>query len=57
MAKTATRSRIDLDGIWRFIPDPERLHDPRRLPDGEPIAVPGCWEAQVGRPYRIVAAW
>ena len=57
MADTATRSRIDLDGTWLFIPDPERLHDPRRLPDGEPIDVPGCWEAQVGRPYRIIAAW
>jgi hypothetical protein len=54
---TMTRDRIDLDGEWRFVPDPERMHAPDRLPDGDPIHVPGCWEAQVARPYGIVTAW
>jgi hypothetical protein len=54
---TGTRRRIDLDGEWRFVPDPERMHAPDRLPEGEPIQVPGCWEAQVARPYGIVTAW
>jgi hypothetical protein len=53
----ATRQRIDLDGEWRFVPDPERMHTPTGLPDGDPIQVPGCWEAQVARPYGIVTAW
>ena len=51
------RPRINLDGEWRFNPDPERLLDPAALPEGEPIRVPGSWEGQVGRPYRIVRAW
>jgi hypothetical protein len=51
------RPAIDLDGQWAFNPDPERLLDPASLPDGEPIRVPGSWEGQVGRPYRIVRAW
>lgn len=51
------RRRIDLDGEWRFVPDPERMHGPDGLPEGEPIHVPGCWEAQVARPYGIVTAW
>ena len=46
-----------LDGEWRFVADPERLYRPDRLPEGEPITVPGCWEAQVSRPYRIITAW
>ncbi|MDQ6682454.1 MAG: hypothetical protein M3Y88_04180 [Chloroflexota bacterium] len=51
------RPAIDLDGEWRFIRDPDRLLSPEALPDGEPISVPGCWEAQVPDPYRIVTAW
>lgn len=51
------RPTIDLDGEWRFIPDPERLYRPDALPGGDPITVPGCWEAQVARPYRIISAW
>ncbi len=51
------RPGIDLDGEWRFVPDTERLFDPTALPDGDPIRVPGCWEAQVPRPYRIITAW
>jgi hypothetical protein len=51
------RPTIDLDGEWRFVADPERLYRPTDLPRGEPIRVPGCWEAQVSRPYRIITAW
>ena len=51
------RPGIDLDGEWRFVPDTERLFDARALPPGDPIQVPGCWEAQVPRPYRIITAW
>jgi hypothetical protein len=51
------RTRHSLDGEWRFIADPERLYGPDSLPDGEPIHVPGPWEAQVARPYRIITAW
>ena len=55
---TATvRPAIELDGEWRFVPDTERLFDPTTLPAGDPITVPGCWEAQVPRPYRIITAW
>jgi hypothetical protein len=51
------RARCSLDGEWRFVADPERVYGPRDLPEGEPVTVPGCWEAQVARPYRIVTAW
>jgi len=51
------RPRLSLDGEWRFVADPERLRSVNELEDGEPIQVPGCWEAQVLRPYRIVTAW
>ena len=51
------RASHSLDGEWRFIADPERLHGPESLPEGEPITVPGPWEAQVARPYRIITAW
>jgi catechol 2,3-dioxygenase-like lactoylglutathione lyase family enzyme len=57
LAANERRETIDLDGEWQFVPDPERLHRPDHLPEGEPIKVPGCWEAQVPRPYRIVSAW
>lgn len=51
------RRNLSLDGEWRFVADPERVHGPGDLPEGEPVTVPGCWEAQVSRPYRIVTAW
>ena len=55
---TATgRSAVELDGEWRFVPDTERLYRADDLPAGEPIHVPGCWESQVPRPYRIITAW
>ena len=37
--------------------DPERLYDAANLPDGDAVTVPGCWEAEVARPYRIITAW
>src|SRR2546423_13184705 len=52
-----SRAAVSLDGEWRFVADPERLYGPDALPDGEVIHVPGCWEAQVPRPYRIITAW
>ncbi|HVL54324.1 MAG TPA: glycoside hydrolase family 2 TIM barrel-domain containing protein, partial [Vitreimonas sp.] len=52
-----TRASHSLDGEWRFIADPERLYRADSLPDGDPIQVPGPWEAQVSRPYRIITAW
>ena len=51
------RPVIDLDGPWRFVPDAEQTFEVDRLPLGQPIAVPGCWEAQVERPYQIITAW
>jgi hypothetical protein len=51
------RPSIDLDGEWRFVADPERLYDVADLPRGDAVTVPGCWEAQVPRPYRIITAW
>ncbi|MFN2483568.1 MAG: glycoside hydrolase family 2 protein [Candidatus Limnocylindria bacterium] len=51
------RPTIDLDGEWRFVADPERLHSATTLPDGEPIQVPGCWEAQVAHQYRVLTGW
>ena len=51
------RPRLSLDGEWRFVADPERLRTAADLPEGDPIEVPGCWEAQVDRPYKIVTAW
>ncbi|MDQ3880673.1 MAG: hypothetical protein M3295_06350 [Chloroflexota bacterium] len=51
------RPTIDLDGRWEFVGDPERLYGPTTLPDGEPIEVPGCWEAQVAHQYRVLTGW
>src|SRR4051794_31326730 len=53
----APRATLSLDGEWQFVADPERLYRADDLPSGEPIHVPGCWEAQVSRPYRIITAW
>lgn len=51
------RPRISLDGAWSFVRDPERRCRPETLPEGEPIRVPGCWEAQLDRPFGIVCGW
>src|SRR2546423_9779193 len=56
-AVPTSRAAVSLDGEWRFVADPERLYGPDALPGGEAIDVPGCWEAQVPRPYRIITAW
>jgi hypothetical protein len=58
MGRTFERRRsIDLDGEWRLIPDPERILRADALPEGRPIAVPGCWEAQLPWGQRVVTAW
>lgn len=51
------RPAINLNGEWRFVRDTDRRFDATSLPNGEPIIVPGCWEAQVPDPYRVVTAW
>lgn len=51
------RPRISLDGAWSFVRDPERRCRPETLPEGEPVQVPGCWEAQLDRPFGIVCGW
>ncbi|MEA2652745.1 MAG: hypothetical protein QOI85_2466 [Chloroflexota bacterium] len=51
------RQVVTLDGEWRFVRDPQRERSANDLPGGEPIAVPGCWEAQVSEPFGIVHAW
>lgn len=54
---TGARPTIDLDGSWDFVADPEGSLGPDALPAGEPITVPGCWEAQISNPQGIVRAW
>jgi hypothetical protein len=51
------RQVVTLDGEWRFVRDPRRERSAKDLPDGEAIAVPGCWEAQVSEPFGIVHGW
>ncbi len=51
------RDTLPLDGVWSFVPDTGRMYAPEDLPVGEPISVPGCWEAQITEPYGIVTAW
>jgi hypothetical protein len=51
------RAEVSLDGEWGFVADPERIYRPDALPEGDRIQVPGPWEAQVPRPYRIITAW
>lgn len=43
------RSRLDLDGYWEFIPDPQQRFDPDTLDRADAprrIRVPGPWQAQ-----------
>lgn len=54
---SAPRATLSLDGEWSFVPDPGRLHSAETLPAGQPIQVPGCWEAQIAEPYGIVTGW
>ena len=51
------RTEVSLDGEWSFVRDPNRRHSAANLPSGEPISVPGCWEAQVREPFGVVHAW
>ncbi|HXG40312.1 MAG TPA: hypothetical protein VNJ28_05165, partial [Candidatus Limnocylindrales bacterium] len=51
------RPHVVLDGDWALVRDLERRHRPGALPPGEPIRVPGCWEAQLEQPFGIVRAW
>jgi hypothetical protein len=53
----AARRRIDLDGIWRFVADPDGPYDSDRLPDGVPIPVPSCWEALIGPTESLTTGW
>ncbi len=55
--KFPNRRALSLDGTWEFVPDPERTFAPDRLPGGQPIAVPGAWEAQLADPYGVVRGW
>ncbi len=36
---------------------PRRERNAEGLPAGEPVSVPGCWEAQIREPFGIVHAW
>jgi glycosyl hydrolase family 2 len=51
------RQTLSLDGSWEFIRDPDRRFTVGGLTGGEPIIVPGPWEAQVAEPYGIVHGW
>jgi hypothetical protein len=51
------RGRLSLDGQWRLVRDRDGAQRVESLPDGEPIVVPGCWEAQVAEPFGIIHAW
>ena len=53
----SAREHLSLDGEWHFVRDASRRLNAASLPDGEPISVPGCWEAQVQYPFGIVHAW
>lgn len=46
-----------LDGTWHFVRDPDELLQADRLPEGMPVSVPGCWEAQIPEPFGVVHAW
>ncbi len=57
MNRTSQRESLSLDGEWHLVRDPERRLSAARLPDGERIMVPGCWEAQIDQPFGVVHAW
>ncbi len=57
MTPGGQRQTIRLDGEWRFVRDPQLERSAADLPDGEPITVPGCWEAQIPDPFGIVHGW
>ena len=51
------RRAVQLDGEWHLVRDPGRERSVDELPAGEPVSVPGCWEAQIREPFGIVHAW
>jgi hypothetical protein len=54
------RESIDLDGRWRFVPDPDAGLEPAALDaasTGSNIDVPGCWEAQSADWRGLVTGW
>jgi hypothetical protein len=54
------RESIDLDGRWRFVPDPDARLESSALdddPTGPTIDVPGCWEAQSADWRGLVTGW
>jgi hypothetical protein len=53
-----SRRRIDLDGTWRFVPDPpEELCADGQFAVGMPMAVPSCWEATIGPTTPLATGW
>jgi beta-galactosidase/beta-glucuronidase len=51
------RASIDLDGAWRFTPDPDASLGPDDAQAGLTIDVPGCWEAQSADWRGVVTGW
>lgn len=54
---SGSRESLPLDGAWSFHPDPGATLTVASLGSGQPILVPGCWEAQIDHPYGIRTAW
>jgi hypothetical protein len=52
-----SRETISLDGRWSFDPDPDEQLEAAARPVGQPIAVPGCWEAQSDAWRGLTTAW
>jgi len=57
VSRHGLRKSLLLDGEWHLVRDPLRKLTAADLPEGEPIIVPGCWEAQIPQPFGIVHAW
>jgi hypothetical protein len=51
------RESIDLDGPWRFTPDPDARLGPDDPQADLTIDVPGCWEAQSSDWRGLVTGW
>jgi hypothetical protein len=52
-----SRPHLSLDGTWEFIEDPDQALAVDGLPAGVPMAVPSCWESQLGPTTPLVAGW
>ena len=57
MNRPSQHECLSLDGEWHLVRDPDRRLSATRLPHGERIKVPGCWEAQIDQPFGVVHAW